>query len=149
VSGLVLVVLGLQATGLFRLFQPSTGRNSCLATTLFAAFLTDAGWVNVFVAGLLNGLLPCGLVYAYLAMAASSGDLLHGAAIMSLFGLGTIPAMVLTGYSGLFLSLSIRRYVFRAAAWCVVLTGLLCVMRGLGFTYSSQSLDRPSCIWCP
>ena len=51
---------------------------------------------SVFVGGLVNGLLPCGLVYAYLALAASAGNLFAGAAVMGLFGLGTMPALILS-----------------------------------------------------
>lgn len=45
------------------------------------------------VIGLVNGFLPCGLVYAGLAAAVTSGSALDGALYMFLFGLGTIPAL--------------------------------------------------------
>lgn len=44
--------------------------------------------------GFLWGWLPCGLVYSMLMFAATSGDALHGAAIMAAFGLGTLPSML-------------------------------------------------------
>ncbi len=47
--------------------------------------------------GLLWGLLPCGLVYSVLLVAASSGEAGDGALIMLAFGLGTTPAMLVTG----------------------------------------------------
>lgn len=43
--------------------------------------------------GLLWGWLPCGLVYSTLSWAATSGEPLQGAAIMMVFGLGTLPAL--------------------------------------------------------
>lgn len=43
--------------------------------------------------GALNGLLPCGLVYAALALAASAGSPLGGALTMLAFGVGTIPGL--------------------------------------------------------
>jgi sulfite exporter TauE/SafE len=147
-AGVALVVLGLHAAGILRRRNPITKGSPCLASTFFAAFLTKPGWFNVFLAGLLNGFLPCGLVYAYLAMAGSSGDPVHGSAIMLLFGLGTIPAMVLAGCGGLYLTLATRRHVFRVAAWCIILTGLLCVMRGLGFIHASALLDGRGCMLC-
>ncbi|EGN75819.1 hypothetical protein A28LD_0870 [Idiomarina sp. A28L] len=51
----------------------------------------------VFIAGMLWGWLPCGLVYSALTWAALSGDPLSGAGFMLIFGLGTFPAMFLTG----------------------------------------------------
>ena len=46
-----------------------------------------------FVFGLANGLLPCGLVYAALAIPVASGEPLVGALSMVAFGLGTVPAL--------------------------------------------------------
>lgn len=46
--------------------------------------------------GALWGLLPCGLVYSGLVLAAASGDLVDGSAAMAAFGLGTLPAVVAT-----------------------------------------------------
>ncbi|WP_341225921.1 sulfite exporter TauE/SafE family protein [uncultured Arcticibacterium sp.] len=46
------------------------------------------------VFGTINGLLPCGLVYAALAGAFIQLDALSGAAFMALFGLGTVPMML-------------------------------------------------------
>lgn len=43
--------------------------------------------------GMVTGLLPCGLVYAALALPVASGDALQGALAMVLFGLGTVPAL--------------------------------------------------------
>lgn len=51
----------------------------------------DAGARYLF--GIVNGLLPCGLVYATLAVPVALGDPTAGAAAMLLFGLGTVPAL--------------------------------------------------------
>lgn len=52
---------------------------------------------GALVLGLLWGWLPCGLVYSTLLWAASLGDSLQGAAVMASFGMGTLPAVFLTG----------------------------------------------------
>ena len=52
---------------------------------------------------MLNGLLPCPLVYAFAAQAAASGGPLQGLLIMAAFGLGTFPAMLMMGGVGLWL----------------------------------------------
>lgn len=44
--------------------------------------------------GLLNGFLPCGLIYLALAGALASGSILSGMAFMAVFGLGSIPVMM-------------------------------------------------------
>jgi sulfite exporter TauE/SafE len=101
---------------------------------------------SVFLGGVINGLLPCGLVYAYLALAAGSGDMLRGAFTMACFGLGTLPLMVATGCSGSLLSCGRRRQLLRLAACCVILTGVLTVARGISFMHIA---DPPTSQGCP
>jgi sulfite exporter TauE/SafE len=52
---------------------------------------------RAIAAGMLWGWLPCGMVYALLMMAWLSADVISGACIMVAFGLGTLPALLLTG----------------------------------------------------
>ncbi|MBL7918340.1 MAG: sulfite exporter TauE/SafE family protein, partial [Bacteroidia bacterium] len=47
-----------------------------------SALLTKQGYINVFTIGLLNGLLPCGLVYMAMAGAAASANVFQGAMFM-------------------------------------------------------------------
>jgi sulfite exporter TauE/SafE len=113
---------------------------------MLGTFLRSGTLRHVFLAGVLTGFLPCGLVYAYVALATSTGDTLHGAVTMAAFGAGTVPAMILTGSGASLLSLAGRRRMLRVAAWCVVVVGAISLARGLGF------LDLPgwhSASGCP
>lgn len=49
---------------------------------------------RAFGLGLLNALLPCGWLWAFVALAASTGHPLAGAATMFVFWLGTLPALL-------------------------------------------------------
>ncbi len=53
--------------------------------------------------GLMLGFLPCGMLYAALAAAASTGNAVEGAATMIAFTLGTVPSLIGVGYIGAFL----------------------------------------------
>jgi sulfite exporter TauE/SafE len=53
-----------------------------------------------FPLGLALGLIPCGLVYAALAVAAATGRPLMGALAMAVFGLGTVPSLIAVGLAG-------------------------------------------------
>lgn len=69
--------------------------------------------LRVFGLGLVWGWLPCGLVYATLALSLMSADAGQGALIMFGFGLGTLPALLaMGGIAGTFLRL-LRHPVFR------------------------------------
>jgi hypothetical protein len=75
--------------------------------------------------GLVWGWLPCGLVYSVLLVAATSANALHGAMIMAAFGLGTMPAMIMTGLGAARLTQIMRRKSARIGL------GLLIVALGL------------------
>ena len=51
----------------------------------------------LFTIGILNGFLPCGLVYMALAGSLAMGSAGGGAAYMFLFGLGTLPNLLAMG----------------------------------------------------
>jgi sulfite exporter TauE/SafE len=81
--------------------------------------------------GMLNGLLPCGLVYGALLVAASTGGPLPGAAGMMLFGLGTLPALLVVGMGAAAVSVRARQALTRVAGVVIVLVGLQLSLRGM------------------
>jgi sulfite exporter TauE/SafE len=87
--------------------------------------------VRVLALGALNGLLPCGLVYSALLVAASTGSLLMGAAGMAVFGLGTLPALLVMGIGAGALSARVRQAFVRVAGVLIVVVGVQLVLRGL------------------
>lgn len=87
---------------------------------------------SLFTIGLLNGFLPCGMVYVALfgAIAMQSSGL--GVLYMVLFGLGTVPLMSSVVYINSFLTVSVRNKIQKAIPYVVVLIGVLFILRGLG-----------------
>jgi hypothetical protein len=86
---------------------------------------------RVAALGALNGLLPCGLVYSALLVAASTGGLLMGAAGMAVFGLGTLPALLVVGVGAGALSVRVRQAFVRVAGVLIVIVGVQLMLRGL------------------
>ena len=82
--------------------------------------------------GLLNGLLPCGLVYMALFGSIATASPWLGALFMVLFGVGTIPLMTSAVYFGSMLKGSAKKSVQRLIPVFVILIGLLFILRGLG-----------------
>ena len=62
--------------------------------SLLCSLKGSRGLSASFLLGLLNGLLPCSLVYAFAAKAAGTGSVAAGIATMASFGLGTVPALL-------------------------------------------------------
>ena len=94
---------------------------------------------SLFFIGLLNGLLPCGLVYIAIAGAIGTGSTVEGSLYMILFGLGTIPMMLGISLAGNVLGLAVRQKINKIIPVLVVVLGLLFVLRGLdlGIPYLS------------
>lgn len=130
VAGILMIAIGLTTLGVVRLPDRWAGAAGAFMAPFFSYFLNARGWWGYFAAGLANGFLPCGLVYAFLAMAAASGDAVRGAIVMTGFGLGTLPAMLLVGCGARFLSNVTRQRIFRFAAAFVLLLGGLTIYRG-------------------
>ena len=130
-AGVLLVLMGAVTAGL--LPKPAARILSglpCGAAGWLKTFLTSPGWASALVAGMFTGFIPCGLVYAFLLKAGSTGSVWQGWLTMVAFGLGTIPLMVAIGLGGQLLSVAGRARLFRIAAWCIVLTGAISISRG-------------------
>jgi hypothetical protein len=99
-------------------------------------------WWHMAGVGLLNGILPCGFVYVGLAGSLTVADPLGSAGYMALFGLGTIPAMWLTGVAGRKAAGPWRDRIRRATPWLALLLGILMMLRGmeLGIPFVSPVL---------
>ncbi|MCK5815857.1 MAG: sulfite exporter TauE/SafE family protein [Flavobacteriaceae bacterium] len=95
----------------------------------------------LFTIGILNGFLPCGLVYMALVGSIATGHSTLGALYMFIFGLGTVPLMTTAVYLGNILSISIRTKIQKVIPVFVILIGILFILRGmgLGIPYISPS----------
>lgn len=83
------------------------------------------------VLGMVNGLLPCGLVYLALAGSLASNTILEGGLFMLLFGLGTVPAMIaLTIGEGL-VSRELRLGFRKVLPYVTLCFGVFMIYRGL------------------
>ena len=88
--------------------------------------------LSYFVIGMVNGLLPCGLVYLAIASAVATGSALGGGLLMLAFGLGTIPLMFALMVAGRYVSLAVRQKMRRLVPVFVGIMACLMILRGLG-----------------
>ena len=87
---------------------------------------------SLFSIGLLNGLLPCGLVYMAAAGAVATGDIASSIFFMAFFGLGTLPIMWSVTFFGNYVSISIRQKIRKAYPYMMMLMACLLILRGMG-----------------
>ena len=81
--------------------------------------------------GVLNGFLPCGLVYMAAIASLNQGNIGYSLTFMTLFGLGTLPAMLAIAYSGKLVPLKWRFSIRKLSPVLLALLGLLFIVRGL------------------
>jgi sulfite exporter TauE/SafE len=94
--GVVIIVAGLQIMGVLRESRiPGFTPIYKLLKDAMSAFVRRKGRLASFFLGLLNGFLPCPLIYGFLLVSLSKGTPHEGGLTMLALGLGTIPAMFL------------------------------------------------------
>ena len=92
--------------------------------------------------GMLNGFLPCGLVYLALTSSIISASPVNGGLFMLFFGLGTFPMMFATLLMGNYLNQSLRQHIHKAVPALLFFMAVLLILRGmnLGIPFISPEL---------
>lgn len=87
-----------------------------------------APWLMV---GFLNGFLPCGLVYAGLALSLNAPGPIEGGLVMLAFALGTVPAMLAAPYLIRSLAPQLRGVLLKVAAVALIILAIFTASRDL------------------
>jgi hypothetical protein len=112
----------------------------------FSILLRKRGMTALFTLGMLNGLLPCGLVYTALVGATAVADIWKSALFMIVFGIGTIPALVAVSMTGKLISVKYRSIVTKAIPVLSIVLAVILILRGmnLGIPMLSPKVMTPS-----
>jgi uncharacterized protein len=144
----VALLAGLLTSRKLALWRPLTAfveRLKCRMSSL----LRQRSLSALAVLGLLNGLLPCGLVYVACAAATSTSSAVDGAQYMVAFGVGTVPMMLAISLTGRLVPMNLRLQLRKAIPVSVFLLATLLILRGmsLGIPFISPDLNgaSPSC----
>lgn len=87
---------------------------------------------SVFYIGLLNGLLPCGLLYMAIAGAIATASITKSSLFMAAFGLGTLPLMWAVSFWGSFIKMNRRIGIKKVYPYIMLAMAILLIVRGLG-----------------
>lgn len=85
---------------------------------------------NIVLIGFLNGILPCGLVYAALATAFASMSFVKSIIFMAFFGLGTLPVMWGVVFFVNYITPAIRNKMKLLFPVVYLVAGILLMIRG-------------------
>jgi sulfite exporter TauE/SafE len=132
-AGTFMIAVGLEVLGVLAQF---TTRGAALAQVvlgrLLGGVIRSRSAAAPLALGVFNAFLPCQLVYAFAARAASTASAGDGMLTMLCFGLGTVPAMLALGLSrALLLRPAVRARLSRAAGLLVIAFGAVTLLRGL------------------
>ena len=117
---------GLQTFGAVARLSASAAGRACAAAARWRRSRPALGAV---AAGAANGLLPCGMVYAAVVVAAASGTVANAFSTMVGFGVGTMPALVALSMSAASLPLGFRSRLQRLTPVVLLLAAALLLVR--------------------
>jgi sulfite exporter TauE/SafE len=121
--------------------------------TSLGSHFKNKSYHSLFIIGLLNGFLPCAMVYVALFGAIAMQSASFGILYMILFGLGTIPLMTMVVYLNAMIRLPFKTKIQKWIPYVAVVIGCLFILRGLGLgipyiSPSNMSLfvqETPNC----
>jgi hypothetical protein len=128
--GLILYAWRKYFSNLFSGKLPTFGIQSFLNKGLGKVIKSNSPFKLVLLGGL-NGLLPCGMVFAALLNAILTGEILGSALAMAAFGIGTLPAMMAVTFMANKINSNVRQKMNKAVPYLLTIVGILVVLRGM------------------
>ena len=151
-AGIIMLLTGLSLSGKIKfltIIEHSISSTQWYQKS-FKSLLQTKSKTSFFTLGMLNGLLPCGLVYFFAVTAASTGSAIYGAMVMMIFGLSTVPALFSLGFFvGLFKNSTFRTTMIKLASISVILFGLYTMYQGYIYIKYPQKTISQCCEFDP
>lgn len=115
--------------------EPNMG-NFGLFKRAFGFFIKRKSIVGVYFLGLLNGAIPCGIVYFFAMNAAISESIFGAVKIMLIFGIATMIPMLLLGIFSSILTLTrFKNIIMKISALLIMLFGIYTIFKGFGILF--------------
>ncbi len=125
--GIFMVLMGLSLSGNLKFLTSIEASITKISffQKAFKKLLNSQSLGSFYLLGMLNGFIPCGLVYFFAATAAATASPFWGAVVMLVFGLATVPTMFALGtVAGFLKSSSFRLLMIKLASVIIILYGL-------------------------
>ncbi len=144
-TGILMILAGASLIGKFKFLNSaelSISKEGWYQNS-FRKLISNKSLSSFYLLGMLNGIIPCGLVYSFAIFAASTASPLWGAVVMATFGLATIPALFFLGSITKFLQKgSLRGTMMKLAAMLVILYGLFTIYKAYQFLVYPQETQQ-------
>lgn len=131
-SVIVMIAMGLYLAGWFPKFARAERLGAPvwrLLQPIGQKLLPVKSYSQAFLLGMVWGWLPCGLVYAALAVAATAGDPIKGSLVMLAFGAGTLPAVMGAGlFTGMLASLARSKQLRQVAGVLIIVMAIVTLL---------------------
>ncbi|MDF1875712.1 sulfite exporter TauE/SafE family protein [Sulfurimonas sp. SAG-AH-194-I05] len=131
--GILMVLMGLSLMGKLKFLtkiEVNIAQNK-LYKLLFQKLFHSKTLPSFYGLGILNGLIPCGLVYIFGTFALASGSMLSGMLVMGIFGIATVPTLFSFGFiASIIQKSSFRKKALVFASILVIGYGLFSVLKG-------------------
>lgn len=101
--------------------------------------IAKQGLSTLFLLGVANGLLPCGMVFIAITGALATASQAESTLYMFLYGLGTLPAMIALTTFGFVIKISVRNKLKKLAPFFLATLAVLLILRGLNLNISYLS----------
>ncbi len=148
--GLLMVAVALSLMGVLPPIEMVLGsiRGGASPMKRMRSLFGKRGFAASLGLGMLWGLLPCGLVFAMLVVAARTQSLWGGALTMLAFGLGTVPTLLGFGLAANMLTPKLRGRLTFFAGILILLFAVQTILRGLAAANVIPSLIiGPVMLW--
>ncbi len=133
IVGILMILMGLSLMGKLKFLTAieTETANSPFYKKIYRKLITSQSLPSFYGIGVLNGFIPCGLVYIFATFALASGSIFWGMIVMGVFGIATIPALFGFGFFASLVQKSrFRSFALTVAALFVIFYGIFTLLKG-------------------
>lgn len=148
-AGIILIIYAWNKRYNFiRVNNPTQKMTSRIVQKYMGLILNSKSNFKLFLFGMVNGILPCGMVYIALINATIIGDPWFSAIAMFVFGIGTLPVMLIANFFIKKMNWKSNPKWNKIIPYLISVLGLLIILRGLnlGIPYLSPKIDKTTVI---
>lgn len=130
IAGLFMILMGLHISGFIGKSAWLEGRSGIIFKAGAYILMEKSLW-RYYPLGALFGFIPCGLSYSIFIASAGTGGFLSGMLVSLLFGIGTLPSLLLVGTVAAYMGVRLRGLLYKAAGGVIIIAGILFLVRGI------------------